>query len=113
EDIRSAEADFADVLAYLRTLEAPKFPGRVNERLAEYGRAVFEDRCDGCHGRYGERPTYPSRVIPLKKVGTDPARSRFMHELGFAQHYGATWYGERSKLEPTDGYVAPPLDGIW
>ncbi len=113
EDIRGAEADFADVLAYLLTLEAPRFPGRVSAPLAEAGRAVFEDACKGCHGRYGEQPTYPNKVVPLKKIGTDPARSDFMYQLQFAQHYGKTWYGEKSKLEATDGYLAPPLDGVW
>lgn len=113
EDIRSAESDFADVLEYLRSLEPPKFPGRVNARLAEAGRAVFNERCDGCHGRYGELPTYPNRVVPLKKVGTDPARNEFMHRLEFAAHYGATWYGQKSKMQPTEGYLAPPLDGVW
>ncbi|MBL8954056.1 MAG: hypothetical protein JNK82_24985 [Myxococcaceae bacterium] len=112
-DIREAEADFADVLAYLNTLEPPRYPGRINATLAAQGQQVFEDHCDGCHGTYGERPSYPNKVISLKKVGTDPARSEFMHTLQFAKHYGETWYGEKSKLEATDGYLAPPLDGIW
>jgi len=113
EDIREAEGDFADVLAYLRSLEPPPYPGRISRSLAEAGRAVFEEHCDGCHGRYGENATYPNKVVKLEKIGTDPARSRFMHELQFGKHYGETWYGEKSKLEATAGYLAPPLDGIW
>jgi hypothetical protein len=49
----------------------------------------------------------------VSKVGTDPARSEFMHRLGFPEQYGRSWYGERSKMQATDGYLAPPLDGVW
>ena len=27
--------------------------------------------------------------------------------------FNGSFYGERSRLEPGDGYVAPPLDGVW
>ena len=27
--------------------------------------------------------------------------------------FNASFYGENSRLEPQDGYVPPPLDGIW
>ena len=29
-DLAAAESDFADVLAYLKTIEAPKFPGEID-----------------------------------------------------------------------------------
>jgi hypothetical protein len=110
DDIRGAERDFGDVLAFLMTLEPPKFPGPIDARLATLGSKVFEKTCADCHGHAG---AYPNKVIPLEKVGTDPARSRFMHELPFAEHYAKSWYGEHSKLEATNGYLAPPLDGVW
>jgi hypothetical protein len=113
EDIRSAERDFEDVLAYLLTLTPPRYPLQVDGALAARGQVLFEDICSECHGHYGASPSYPNEVIPLEKVGTDPARNRFMHELGFAAHYASTWYGEHSKLEATKGYLAPPLDGVW
>jgi cytochrome c5 len=113
DDIRAAERDFEDVLAFLFTLTPPKFPGPVDGALAARGEAVFEKTCSDCHGHYGASPAYPNKVIPLEKVGTDPARNAFMHELPFAEHYGKSWYGEHSKLEATNGYLAPPLDGVW
>lgn len=113
EDLIAAEPDFADVLAYLKTLQPPPFPAAVDRKLARTGEALFEDTCSGCHGVYGANPSYPSKVVPLAKVGTDPARNDFMHQLGFAEHYNRTWFGKRSTMAATAGYVAPPLDGVW
>lgn len=112
-DLADAEADFADVLAYLKTIEAPRFPAQVDLQLARKGEALFEDTCAGCHGEYGQHPSYPSKVVPLAKVGTDPARNDFMHRLDFAAHYNRTWFGKRSSMAATRGYIAPPLDGVW
>jgi hypothetical protein len=112
-DLVAAESDFADVLAYLKTIEAPKFPGPIDARLAKKGQAVFEDNCSDCHGQYGAKPSYPSKVVPIADVGTDPARNDFMHRLNFAEHYNRTWFGKRSVMSATPGYVAPPLDGVW
>lgn len=113
EDLKAAERDFEDVLAFLNALEAPKFPQPVDSKLVAEGRAVFVENCGSCHGSYGPGGHYPTKVVPIEKVGTDKARWEFMQKLGFAQHYGKTWYGEHSKLAATDGYVAPPLDGVW
>ncbi len=112
-DLVAAEPDFADVLAYLKSIEPPRYPGPVDKKLARAGQDVFEDSCSGCHGEYGKNPSYPSKVVPLSKVGTDPARNDFMHRLDFAEHYNRTWYGKHSAMAATDGYVAPPLDGVW
>ncbi len=113
EDLVAAEQDFADVLAYLKTIEAPRFPGDIDRTLAKQGEALFGDTCAGCHGEYGKHPSYPSKVVPLAKVGTDPARNDFMHRLSFAEHYNRTWFGKHSSMSATEGYIAPPLDGVW
>ena len=113
DDIRAAEGDFSDVLAYLRSLQAPAFPGVIDHALADDGEKTFDRVCAICHGTYGAVPSYPNVVVPLEKIGTDPLRNQFMHELGFAEHYNRSWYGEHSKLRATSGYLAPPLDGVW
>jgi mono/diheme cytochrome c family protein len=113
DDIRASERDFEDVLAFLRTLEAPKYPLPVDAALASEGEVIFEGVCADCHGHYGSSPSYPNEVVPVDKIGTDPARNAFMHDLGFAEHYAKSWYGENSKMGATKGYLAPPLDGIW
>lgn len=123
-DIQDSEPIFRDVLAYLKTLTPPPFPKEIDRALAGTGRAIFDRTCSKCHGTYDDalnpdgtratlRDDYPTELVSLEKVGTDPARSEFMRNLPFAAHYNQTWYGEHSSMTPTSGYVAPPLDGVW
>lgn len=112
-DLQAAEPDFRHILAFLRTLEPPAWPWPIDRARADAGEQVFNRTCSTCHGTYGAEERYPNRVVPLAVVGTDPARSEFMRALGFADHYNRSWYGERSQMRATEGYVAPPLDGVW
>jgi hypothetical protein len=50
---------FGDVLAFLKTIEPPKFPMSVDEELASQGKAVFNNNCSKCHGTYGEKAFLP------------------------------------------------------
>lgn len=113
EDLKAKEGDFRDILAWMKQLEPPPFPGRIDAAEAAQGKLVFEESCQKCHGTYGEDWEYNNDVVSLQKVKTDPARADFMNRLPYAQHYNQTWFGEVSQLTPTNGYVAPPLDGIW
>src|SRR5439155_3943243 len=65
------EPTFADIHAYLLTLEPPKYPFPIDRVLAAQGEALFTKTCARCHGTYGERWTYPNRVVPLHEIGTD------------------------------------------
>lgn len=112
-DLKAQEADFRDILAWLKDLRPPPFPGKVDASLASHGQTIFEDKCSKCHGTYGEDWEYDSEIVSLEKVGTDPARANFMRDLPFAEHYNKTWFGEHSTMAATGGYIAPPLDGIW
>lgn len=112
------EDDFRDVFAYLSSLRAPEFPHPVDQRLAEQGRSVFNASCAECHGTYGESASYPNRRIPWEEIGTDPVRLRSLSAAG-RQKYAESWFAhagepeeQRTIVDP-DGYVAPPLDGIW
>ena len=68
-----------------------------------------------CHGTYGDQPTYPEKIVPIKELGTDPMRLASLtpfHRAG----YQASWfgnYGQDDVIKDPGGYVAPPLDGIW
>jgi Cytochrome c len=111
------ESTFRDVRAYLLSLEPPKYPFAVNAPLAKKGQEVFEATCSRCHGTYGEKWTYPNRIVPIKEIGTDPKRfegltkkaSDYFDQSWFARELGDDGY----KARATDGYQAPPLDGIW
>ncbi|MFN0124367.1 MAG: hypothetical protein ACKV2V_28030 [Blastocatellia bacterium] len=114
EKIRSWENDFRDVLAYLRTIEAPKYPYPIDRKLAGAGQKVFAKNCAGCHGTYGPDGQYPNKLVPLEVVGTDPVRLTGLTKE-FRSYFNKTWFSQHSSHaeEAPNGYVAPPLDGVW
>ena len=112
------EEEFRDLYAYLSSLRAPKFRGGIDVKLAEQGRAVFAQVCAECHGTYGEGWTYPNHRVPIEELGTDPVRLSALSVAGRAK-YARSWFAhageenEHTTVTNPDGYVAPPLDGIW
>lgn len=108
---------FRDVLAWAAQLDPPAFPQPVDGELAAQGKDLFEDNCAKCHGTYGQTGEYPNKLVSLDIVGTDPYYARYFSSVsGLADWYNRSWFGTSkpgSALEPLDGYVAPPLDGIW
>ena len=125
DDVTQAETMveyFADIRAYLESIEAPSWPWEVDANLAAEGEAVFECNCAPCHGTYASDPadeSYPNLLIPLDVVGTDPAVAEGGVDPQISPTvawFNASWYGQFAQLLPDDpflGYVAPPLDGIW
>lgn len=115
-DFKRHEPAFRDVMQYLLSIEAPKYPFPVDATKAKAGEAVFADHCARCHGTYGDRPTYPNKVVPLAEIGTDPKRYENIGPA-FGEAYNASWFakeGEAGKpVRATAGYQAPPLDGVW
>jgi mono/diheme cytochrome c family protein len=111
-DIEKAEPDFKDILAYLLTIEPPKYPLPIDQELAHQGEALFTKTCSRCHGTYGEKWTYPNKIVPLEVIGTDRHRYDGITSK-FGDYYNKTWFAEHSRSTVTDGYQAPPLDGIW
>ncbi len=115
------EQDFEDVYTYLSELRAPKYPLPVDASQVIKGGLVFSDHCAHCHGMGGDEApnsqlaSYPERMVPIEEVQTD--RVRF--EALTSRHrraYGQSWFadfGNQTTYEEVDGYVAPPLDGIW
>jgi mono/diheme cytochrome c family protein len=114
EKIRSWENDFKDILAYLKSIEPPKYPLPIDAKLAQSGQKVFEQTCAGCHGTYGAGGQYPNKVVPLDVVGTDPLRLTKLSKE-FRSYIQKTWFGQGNShtVEDPKGYVAPPLDGVW
>ena len=70
-DFKKHEPAFHEVQQYLLSLEPPKYPFKVNRKLATMGREIFADHCAKCHGTYGEGGKYPNKVIPIDEIGTD------------------------------------------
>ena len=116
EVFEKEEPTFADIQAYIHTLEAPKYPLPIDHNLARSGEKLFNQTCAKCHGAYGRHWTYPNKIVPLEVIGTDNSRLvGLSRKLG--EHYNKTWFAKETgagyaALEPK-GYQAPPLDGVW
>ena len=114
---REVDQKFGDVLAFINQLEAPSYPGTIDETKAARGKDIFLETCSKCHGAYGDQESYPNFLVDLELLETDP----FLAESNYAYDDFINWYNDSwfslgpfgAAVEPTSGYVAPPLDGIW
>lgn len=115
EKFRVWENDYQDVMAWIDSLQPPKYPFAIDASLAARGEPLFVRHCSECHGTYGPEGNYPEVNVPLDVVGTDRARFDSI-PASWREAYSATWfghYGEKAVKRDLPGYVAPPLDGIW
>ena len=109
------ENDFRDILAWIESLEAPKYPWTIDTALADTGRTVFNQHCAKCHGTYGEQESYPEKVISLDILGTDPVRLQAL-KPDYRERFQHSWLSNYNTADPVwlpNGYLAPPLHGIW
>jgi hypothetical protein len=115
-DFAKHEPAFRDVQQYLMSIEAPKYPFPIDMNLVTHGESLFADHCAKCHGTYGDKPTYPNKIIPIDEIGTDPNRYQNIGEK-YHTAYAKSWFGNEKPvgkpLTKSQGYQAPPLDGIW
>jgi hypothetical protein len=120
EVFTKSEPAFRDIQQYLKSIEAPKYPFAIDRAKAARGEAIFNDTCAKCHGTYGEKWTYPNKIIDLDEIGTDPKRHAGI-EAAYGEAYSESWFGQEEidgkplgkQLRITAGYQAPPLDGVW
>jgi mono/diheme cytochrome c family protein len=119
QQIKRHETTFADIHAFVMSLDAPKYPFAVDVRLAATGRGVFEQACVKCHGTYGPEGKYPNKVIPLGALGTDPTLARSITK-NHIDIFNNSWFGQEKNPDggwyqhgEVAGYQAPPLDGVW
>lgn len=111
------DSHMPDLLAYIYSLEAPKYPGTIDSTLAAAGETVFINNCSKCHGTYGAEPSYPNLLIPAAVIQIDSMlyKSNYSNPQ-FVEWFNKSWFtrGDHpARLEPFNGYIAPPLDGIW
>lgn len=108
---------FTDVAAWIQSLSPPEFPYAVDDELASAGKDLFERECRKCHGTYGLGGSYPNKIIPLNRIGTDSLYASYWKSRSRLPSWIAeSWFGKTEPaviLQPQDGYVAPPLDGVW
>jgi mono/diheme cytochrome c family protein len=117
--VRKQEEAFVGIEAFVRSIEAPRYPFTVDTHKAERGRALFVETCARCHGSYGPGGTYPNKIVPFDEIGTDRVLGDALRpEL--AEHFNKSWLareigpdGKPYRFIDPKGYQAPPLDGIW
>jgi len=115
DTVKAWESDFADVLTWIESVEPPKYTGKIDEALAARGAVAYNRVCADCHGENGRDGKYPEKRIPIDVLGTDPLRLTGM-PVEHRRRFGVGWFGEggkRTVVAEPDGYVAPPLDGVW
>jgi hypothetical protein len=114
---REVDSHISNVLAYIKSLEPPKYPRPVDRELASDGEAIFINSCSKCHGEYGAKETYPNLLIPASVIKTDSLLYKSNYQdPQFVNWFNMSWFtkGDHpARLEPFNGYIAPPLDGIW
>jgi mono/diheme cytochrome c family protein len=115
EQAAAIDAWFPDLLAYITSLQPPRYPYPIDRDLADRGADLFAAACAACHGSYGEGARYPNRVIALRDIGTDPALATAAYKDSdrFIRWLERSFYGELARVVPSLGYIAPPLDGVW
>jgi len=113
-EAREVDGHFNDVLAYIYSIQAPKYPKPINAALAKKGGILFVQNCAKCHGNHDE---YPNLLIPESLVKTDSLLyTANFQSPQFIEWFNKSWFAQGdhpARLEPFDGYIAPPLDGIW
>jgi mono/diheme cytochrome c family protein len=106
-----------DVLAYINSIRPPRYPKAVDQVLADQGRFVFERSCTKCHGTYGDGWKYPNLLIPQQVIGTDSMLNNSNYQQSdMISWFNTSWFSKGdhpAKLVPFNGYIAPPLDGVW
>lgn len=116
--------------------EAPRwtdfFPASsIHLERAKKGEQIFANRCQKCHGEYQKAWSaenasdlnaveilYTTKVIyheqtPVKNVGTDNQRAQGVKAYADSLNALAISKWMKTTVVPQDGYVPPPLVGIW
>jgi mono/diheme cytochrome c family protein len=119
EYIKKQESAFADIHKFILSVEAPRFPFPIDRNRAAKGKKLYTRHCARCHGRYGPDSSYPSKVVPLADIGTDPLLARALTDR-LVDHFNRSWFGREKgsdgkpiRVVPRRGYQAPPLDAVW
>lgn len=98
--------------AWLRELHPPAYPFAIDATLAAKGGRVFANTCASCHATSSARM---GQVIPLAEIQTDPHRKQ---QWTAATSQAVNDFANReawdiNSYRDTNGYIAPPLTGLW
>lgn len=104
---------------------------RIDMDAAKRGEKVFVQTCKECHGEYVKNWSLPEAAsmdkawqiktaevryhdqTPVKSVGTDPQRAEGMKHFADGLNELAISKMMKTVVEPQEGYVPPPLVGVF
>jgi hypothetical protein len=116
-EAREVFSHFGDVLAYIQSIQPPKYPNPIDHEIAMKGIEVYRTNCSKCHGTYGLEGSYPNLLIPESIIKTDSMLFKANHQNPqFIEWFNKSWFAQGelpAQLVPSRGYIAPPLDGVW
>jgi cytochrome c peroxidase len=106
------------VADWLRKLDAPPYPFKIDKTLAADGAPIYKKYCAECHGADGKNfhGEYSGKVVPIENIGTDRHRlDSYTYDVAVNQNMIFAEYGDErfSHFRKTFGYANSPLDGIW
>lgn len=115
ETVYSWEDDFRAIEQWIESVPVPRYRWEIDAELAATGKQVFDTHCARCHGTYGPEGKYTQQIVAWDEVRTDRARLDSLtpeHREWMRQGWMSR-YGQDPVVVDPQGYVAPPLDGIW
>lgn len=131
--LQQNEKTIQEITTAVFSSEAPRFTdffpaSKIDLSLAQQGEQIFNNTCARCHGHYDKAWSLPnaSQLSPeeklrtvqvrykthVKDVGTDPYRYRGMKSLEQLNRLAIS-KKNGILIRAQEGYVPPPLVGIW
>ncbi len=103
---------------YLSKIEPPKYPFAVHAAVVTKGHQVYARNCAECHGSFqktGSQWTLNYTGEIVADVGTDDQRFKFFTEVlpRISEWKAVKANGVGANIVYNQGYIAPPLVGIW
>jgi hypothetical protein len=142
-DLVALEAWMEDNLSAVESLTAAVFANEaprwtdffdvetIDLARAKRGQELFMERCSSCHGTYEKgwdsdelaesssvellrttRVLYHEQT-PVVNVGTDPQRALGMEHFASRLNELSISHAMSTEVAPQEGYVPPPLVGVW
>ncbi|MEE9373104.1 MAG: hypothetical protein V3V00_08635, partial [Saprospiraceae bacterium] len=98
EKVKEIDKAFPDIIAFIKSLEAPKYPKKIDQKLAAKGQVIFNKTCKKCHGSYSassvQKESYPNYIVHHDVIKTDPTLAQSYHErTEFVNLYNNSWFG--------------------
>ncbi len=100
------------VQQFLMDLPPPKYAFAIDQGLAAKGAPIFARECASCHAFGGART---GKVVPLAEIGTDSHRNKHWPQSSADafNHWADGYPWAFHNFRASDGYLSPPLDGVW